>query len=405
MSTAKATARRGAARISGFGTSIFSEMSALAVQYDAVNLGQGFPDFAAPEFVKAAAQRAIAADQNQYAPSAGSLRLRRALAEGWRRRHPRAWQPDPASEITVGCGVTELLLDVFLGLLDPGDEVLLFEPAYDAYAPGIAMAAARAVGVPLRGADWTIDFDEVAARTGPKTRMVVVNTPHNPTGKVWSEDELSQLARLCVERDWLAVTDEVYSELVFDGERHRALATFPGMAERTITLDSMGKTFGVTGWKVGWAIASAPLTAAVRQVHQFATFTNSVPFQEALADVLESEALAPYLSELRATYGARRQRLRAVLEEAGLRPLRAAGSYFLLADFLSSPAEVWGRFATDVEFCRHLVKEIGVAAIPISVFFSDPARAPQLARFCFAKKDETLNAAAARLITRKKITP
>lgn len=399
MAEIRASTRR-AARVAGFGTSIFSEMTALATRHAAINLGQGFPDLPAPDFVKEAALRAIGADLNQYAPSAGVPRLQQALAARWRLQHPAGWQPDPGREITVGCGVTELLLDVFLGLVDPDDEVLLFEPAYDAYAPGVAMAGGRAVGVPLRGPTWEVDFDEVARRASPRTRVVVVNTPHNPTGKVWRAEELAALAELCVARDWIAVTDEVYSELVFDGARHQRLAQLPGMAERTITLDSMGKTFGVTGWKVGWAIAPAPLTDALRQVHQFATFTNSVPFQEALADVLTSAALSGYLEDLRASYRRRRAVLGQGLAEAGLHVLPSQGSYFMLADFQASGE--WPGFSDDVAFCRHLVSEVGVAAIPVSVFFSAPSRAPQLARFCFAKKDETLVAAAHRLQTRKR---
>jgi aspartate/methionine/tyrosine aminotransferase len=382
-----------ARRTSGFGTSIFTEISALAVKHDAVNLGQGFPDFPAPSFIKEAAMRAIREDRNQYAPAAGLPRLRAALAARWERLHG---VPADGDEVTVASGATELLHDAVLAVVEPGDEVIVFEPTYDAYIPDVVMAGGVARPVALRPPEWRWDPAELRAAFGPRTRAVILNTPHNPTGKVFSLAELEELAGLCRAHDVVAITDEVYSEITFDGAAHVPLATLPGMRQRTISIDSMGKTFSVTGWKVGWAIAPEPLTRAIRAVHQFVTFTNSVPFQEALADALALAETHGYFDELRATYAARRDRLTAVLREAGLSPVPARGAYFLLTDITP-----FG-FPDDVAFCRHLCTEVGVAAIPTSVFYADPKSAPPFARFCFAKRDETIDAAASRL---KKLRP
>jgi aspartate/methionine/tyrosine aminotransferase len=380
-------------RISGFGTSIFSEISALANQHGAVNLGQGFPDFAAPDFVKAAAERHLREDRNQYAPSPGVARLRAALVDDWRRRHPDGPAFDRDAEVTIGCGATELLHDALLAVVDPGDEVIVFEPAYDAYVPDILMAGGTPRFVRLAGPDFSFDPAQLAAAFGPRTRALILNSPHNPTGKAFKRDELTLIARLCEQHDVVVISDEVYSEIHFLPEAPIAIATLPGMRERTITIESMGKTFSVTGWKVGWAFASPPLTAALRAVHQFVTFTNSAPFQEALADVLPLAAENGFFEDLRLAYRARRDRLARVLVEAGLAPLPVDGAYFLLVDVGGTGL---GRDG-DVAFCRRLVTEIGVAAIPTSVFYRDPATAPALARFCFAKRDATLDAAAERL--------
>jgi aspartate/methionine/tyrosine aminotransferase len=394
---------RPATRLSGFGTSIFTEITALAVKHGAANLGQGFPDFPAPDFIKDAAARHIREDRNQYAASAGVPRLRAALAAQWQRRHGQVI--DPADEVTVACGATELLHDAVLGLIDPGDEVIVLEPTYDAYVPDIQMAGGVARPVTLRLPRWQWDPDELAAAFTPRTRALILNTPHNPTGKMFTRAELEALARLCIAHDVVVISDEVYSEILFDGARHVPIATLPGMRERTITIDSMGKTFSVTGWKVGWAIAPPPLTAAVRATHQFVTFTNSAPFQDALADAIGGPAAptaetapgpaAGYYGELRAAYTARRAQLTTILEGIDLPPLPIDGAYFLLCDV--------GRFgfATDLDFCRHLVTEVGVAAIPISPFYGTVtgagAGAPMLARFCFAKRPDTIETAGVRL--------
>jgi len=376
-------------RLSGIGTSIFSEITALAVQHGAVNLGQGFPDFPAPAFVKEAAARHIRDDRNQYAASAGVPRLKRALADDWRRRHPDAPVGDADSEITVAAGATELLHDALLALVNPGDEVVVFEPAYDAYVPDIVMAGGIPKYIALDRPAFTFDPGRLAAAFGPRTRALLLNSPHNPTGKIFSREELEIIAQLCRAHDVVVISDEVYAEIYFDAAPV-SIATLPGMRQRTITIESMGKTFSVTGWKVGWAIAPAPLSAALRAVHQFVTFTNGTPFQEALADVLPQAARDGFYDELRAAYRGRRDRLAQILREVGLEPLPVSGAYFLLAD-------VAGRADSDGEFCKRLITDAGVAAIPTSVFHRQPASAPQLARFCFAKSDETIELAAQRL--------
>lgn len=382
----------GARRVEGFGASIFSEMSRLAVQHGAVNLGQGFPDFAGPDFVKAAAHAAIDADLNQYAISHGLPRLRRAIAAEWAREWGR--EIDAETEVTVASGATEVLADVMLALLDPGDEVVTFEPYYDAYVPMIGFAGGTARPVTLRPPDWSIDPDELAAAFGPRTRLLLLNTPHNPTGKVFTRAELERIAALCIEHDVIAVTDEVYDRIVFSdtGAAHLPLATLPGMWERTLTVNSTGKTFSMTGWKIGYAVGPAPLQVALRTVHQFVTFATATPFQEAMAVALEESVTNGYYEQLRAEYTARRDLLADALHAAGLTTLPIGGSYFLLADI--APLG----FPDDAAFCRFLAAEIGVAAIPPSAFYADPARAPQLARFCFAKRPETIAAAAVRLL-------
>ncbi len=383
-------ARASAERIAGFGTSIFTEITALAVRHGAVNLGQGFPDFSAPAFVKEAAVRSIHEDHNQYAASPGLPRLRQALADDWRRRHPDAVPVDPMGEITVASGATELLHDAVLAIVNPGDEVIVFEPAYDAYVPDVLMAGGVVRTVPLMAPTWSFDRSTLADAFNSRTRALILNTPHNPTGKVFTRDELAFIAGLCQEHDVIVISDEVYSEITYDTV-HTPIGTLPGMFERTITIDSMGKTFSVTGWKVGWAFAPAPLTEALRAVHQFVTFTNAAPFQEALADILPRAAQDGYYEGLRADYRRRRDLLTRLLCDAGLQPLPIGGAYFLLVNVGERG------FANDADFCRRLVTEYGVAAIPTSAFYIDPLTAPPLARFCFAKRDDTMLAAAPRL--------
>jgi aspartate/methionine/tyrosine aminotransferase len=383
---AKTTA---AARLAGFGTSIFTEITRLAIEHRAANLGQGFPDFPAPDFVKEAARRAVAADHNQYAAAPGVMRLREAIAAHFTRRHGVA--VDPASEVTITGGATEALFDAVMAVVDPGDEVIVMEPFYDLYVPAVQMAGGHATVVTLRPPDWSLDMDELRRAFTARTKLLVINNPHNPTGKVWRADELDAIAELCAAHDVLVLSDEVYSEITFDGARHLPIATRPGMRERTITVDSIGKAFSVTGWKIGWAIAAPPLTAAVRGVHQFVTFSNATPLQEAAADALVEGQARGYFADLRARYDQRRRRLQAILSDAGLPTLPIAGAYFLLADISHLP------FPDDVTFCRHLTTTVGVAAIPPSAFYADPRTAPRLARFCFAKSDATLTAAAERL--------
>jgi aspartate/methionine/tyrosine aminotransferase len=405
-----------ARRVAGFGTTIFTEMSALAVQHGAVNLGQGFPDFPGPEFVKQAAAAAITADLNQYAPMPGLPRLRQAIAAQWQREQGRAvdWQ----TEVTVTSGATEALCGAALALLDPGDAAIIFEPAYDAYVPDIVMAGATAIPVQLRPpaneergtlnddprldnthrssfiahrSGWWFDADDLRAAFARRPKLIFVNTPHNPTGKVFGRAELELIAALCQEYDVLAVTDEVYDRLVYNGAAHVSLAMLPGMWERTLTLNSVGKTFSVTGWKIGWAVGPALLNRALRAAHQWITFATSTPTQEATAVALEQAAANGYYDQLRADYDERRRLLWGILEGVGLPTLPVVGSYFISADISALG------YHDDGAFCRFLTTEVGVAAIPTSAFYTDPATAPPFARFCFAKQRATLEAAGERL--------
>lgn len=385
---------RAAERVSRFGTSIFAEMSALAVQRGAVNLGQGFPDFAGPPWVKEAAAAAVAADLNQYAPYQGLPRLREAVAATWA---AHGWREvDPAREVTVTSGATEALFGAVQALLDPGDEAILFEPFYDAYVPDVTMAGGVARYVRLRPPDaahaaWWFDPEELRAAFTPRTRLLLLNSPHNPTGKVFTRAELGQIAALCIEHGVVVLADEVYDQLVFGGAAHVPVATLPGMWERTLTLNSTGKTFSVTGWKIGYAVGPAWLNDALRSAHQWITFATATPLQAAAAAALEGALANGYYGQLRAEYAERYELLRSILEGAGLPTLPTEGSYFIMADIGGAG------FASDADFCRWLIGEVGVAAIPPSAFYAHPATAPLLARFCFAKKLETLRAAGERL--------
>ncbi|MFV9506743.1 MAG: aminotransferase class I/II-fold pyridoxal phosphate-dependent enzyme [Oscillochloridaceae bacterium umkhey_bin13] len=388
------TSHRPAERVRRFGTSIFAEISALAVQCGAVNLGQGFPDFAGPPWVKEAATAAIAADLNQYAPYQGLPRLREAVAATWR---THGWgDPDPAREVTITSGATEALFGIAQAMLEPGDEVIVFEPCYDAYGPDITMAG----GVPryvrlhpptTNQPTWWFDPADLRAAFSPRTRLLLLNTPHNPTGKVFSHAELTLIADLCCEHDVIVIADEVYDQIVFDGRVHVPIATLAGMAERTLTINSTGKTFSVTGWKIGYAVGPVALNDALRAAHQWITFATATPLQAAAAAALEGAFAHGYYDELRAEYSARRERLEAVLNVVGLPTLPTEGSYFTMADISQTG------FADDAAFCRWLTREVGVAAIPPSAFYADPASAPMLARFCFAKRLETIDAAGERL--------
>jgi len=380
---------RATPRIRDFGPSVFSEMSRLAAQHGAVNLGQGFPDFPGPDFVKRAAKAAIDADLNQYAISHGAPRLRRAIAANWQRDYGR--EIDPETEVTVTSGATEAIFAALHAFLGPGDEVIAFEPFYDSYPTSAILAGGRLVPVTLRPPDWSFSPDDLDAAWSPRTRALVLNTPHNPTGKVFTRHELEIVARFCQERDLVAITDEVYDRIVFDGAEHVPLATLPGMWDRTLTINSTGKTFSMTGWKIGYAVGPAPLNAALRAVHQFVTFASATPFQEAMAEAMEVAWERGYYEQLRLEYARRRALLKDALENAGLPTLSVHGSYFLMADIAGLG------FARDTDFCRFLTTEVGVAAVPPSAFYADVSRAPLLARFCFAKREATLLAAAERL--------
>jgi len=361
----------------------------LAVAHDAINLAQGFPDFEGPPEILAAAAAAIGGWENQYARSLGHPRLVQAITASIARHHDLNY--DPQTEVAVTCGATEGIAAAMLGLLEPGDEVLVFEPVYASYPAAVAMAGARTVPVTLRFPDFALDLDAVAAAITPRTRLLLLNTPHNPTGKVFTADELDALAELCRRHDLIAVTDEVYEHLSYDGHRHVSLAERPGMRERTLRLGSAGKTFSVTGWKIGWATGPATLVSALQAAHQFLTFCAPTPLQVAVAHGLETLG-HDFYDALRADYRARRDYLAEVLIDAGFTVAPCAGTYFLLADF----RRLWD--GDDRSFARHLIETRGVAAIPPSVFYLSPTdEGSRLIRFAFCKRMDTLEAAGERL--------
>lgn len=381
---------RMARRVHPIGVSIFSEMSRLALEHNAVNLSQGFPDFPAPDLLKDAARDAIARDINQYAMSNGSARLRRAIARKSERTMGISW--DENREITVTNGATEAIFDVIQALVNPGDEVIVFEPYYDSYAPSVEIAGGLPRFVTLHAPDWSFRPEELAQAFNSKTRAVIINTPHNPTGKVFSKEELTAIANLCQQHDTLAITDEVYEHLVFDGHRHTYMAALPGMRDRTVTMSSASKTFSVTGWKAGWVLAAPDLTDALRRIHQFVTFCSAAPLQEAVAIGLESAETSGFYDTLAREYTARLDLLYGYLEQANLKPIRPQGTFFVMSDISGLG------FEDDVEFARYMTGEVGVACIPPSAFYSTSDDGTKLARWCFAKRDETLHAAGERLL-------
>ncbi len=373
-------------RLKRFGTSIFTEMSALAAQHNAINLAQGFPDFAGPAFLKDAACAAIHADLNQYAPSQGIRALREAVARSWARHYRH--ELDIEREITITSGATEALLSAVLAVVNPGDEVIVFEPYYDAYPPDVLMAGGVPRYVRLPEPDWALPVEALRAAITPQTRAILLNTPHNPIGKVWSHAELLAVAELAIEHNLVVISDEVYERLIFDDAVHIPIATLPGMWERTITISSTGKTFSLTGWKIGYAIAAGPLSEALRRVHQFMTFASPTPLQTAMVTALD--AGEAYERQLIAFYAARRAELVDALAGAGFGVAAPAGTYFVMADMR---ALGWD---DDVAFCRYLTTALGVAAIPPSAFYHDGYQSGMI-RFCFAKKPETIAAAASKL--------
>jgi N-succinyldiaminopimelate aminotransferase len=372
-------------RLAGFGTSVFTEMTALAVRHDAVNLGQGYPDFDGPDFVKEAAIAAIRAGHNQYAPMPGLPRLQRAVAEHQERFYGLEY--DAAKEVTVHTGATEGLCAALQALLDPGDEVILFEPFYDAYRPGFSLVGARPRIVRLHPPEFTFESAELEGATGPKTRALLLNSPHNPAGRVFRPGELEEIAALCRRHDLVAVTDEVYEHIVFEGA-HVPLAALPGMRDRTVTISSAGKTFSLTGWKVGWSCAPPALAAALRSAHQFITFAVATPLQHAAAAALAADDA--YYVRLREAYRVRRDRLCAGLAAVGFAVAPPQGTYFVVADI--RPVG----FDDDVAFCRQLPERIGVAAIPLSAFGTEGGP-HHLARFAFCKDEATLDEGLRRL--------
>jgi N-succinyldiaminopimelate aminotransferase len=383
MSEGPAVARA----LAPFGTSIFTEMSALAARCGAVNLSQGFPDFDGPSEIRAAAAAAIVRGPNQYAPSPGLLELREAVAAKMGRFYGVA--VSAADEVTVTAGATEALAAAFLGLLDPGDEVVLIEPCYDLYAPMAARAGAIARYVSLVRPGFVLPREELAAAFGPRTKLVVINNPQNPCGKVWSRDDLAFVASLCEEHDAYVMGDEVYEHLTYGGRRHETLLAIPGLRDRAIVVSSTAKTFSMTGWKVGWTVAAPRLTQAVRMSHQFLTFCTPPAFQEAMAAAIASPD-SYYEGFLRA-YDARREKLCSALARLGLFVIHPEGTYYALVDVSGLG------LGDDMEFCRFLTSQVGVAAIPCSAFWDGRRGGRELARFCFCKRDETLDLAIERL--------
>ncbi len=363
-------------------------MTRIAQQYGAVNLAQGFPDFSAPENIKQAAQQAIADDINQYAITWGSKPFRNAIAKKYREWYNLEY--DPEREITVCCGSTEGMIASMLGVTNPNDEVIVFEPYYENYGPDTLLCEATRVLVQLRPPDWNFDPDELRAAFSARTKAIIINTPHNPTGKVFSKSELGNIAQLCEEFDALAITDEIYEHIVYDGATHIPIASLPGMRNRTVIVNSMSKTYSVTGWRVGWVLGPPDLTESTRKVHDFLTVGAAAPLQQ--AGVLALSQPPEYYKHLSEDYGHRRDTLLKTLEEAGFHCYHPRGAYYIMTDI-----QEFG-FADDVAIVRHLIEHVGVAAVPGSSFFSNPAQGSNLIRFCFCKKYETLVEAGNRLM-------
>ena len=370
-----------------FTESVIREMTRLADAHGAVNLSQGFPDFPAPAELKEAAARAIAADLNQYAVTWGASNLRQAIAAKFERSY--GVPVDPDKEVTVCCGGTEAMVAALMALLNPGDEVVTFEPFYENYGPDAILAGAVPKFVSLRTPDWSFDPAELRAAFSNKTRAIIMNSPHNPTGKVFTREELTLIASLCQEFDAIAVTDEIYEHILYDGNVHIPMATLPGMKDRTITINSLSKTYSVTGWRVGWTIAPEWITGAIRKVHDFLTVGAAAPLQDAGALALALPQ--SYYDGLNAKYAERRTRMLGILEGCGFTVYVPRGAYYAIVD--TRPLG----YTHDVEFAKHLVKEIGVAVVPGSSFYQDPEKGRTQIRFAFSKKASTFDEAERRL--------
>jgi aspartate/methionine/tyrosine aminotransferase len=376
-----------AKRLWSYTDSVFEETHALARRYKAIDLGSGIPDLPVPEAIQSALAEAIAGGHNQYAPVQGEAVLRTSVAAHSARFYGQ--QIDPATEVTITSGVTEAVHAAIFSIVDPGAEVIVFEPFYDCYVAAIRMAGGTPVAVTLHAASFRFDPDELRAAFSPRTRALILNTPHNPTGTVFSRAELSLIADLCQEWDVLAITDEVYEHIVFDGGQHVRLATLPGMWERTLTLSGAGKTFSCTGWRIGWAIGPAPVHEALSRLRQFTVFAAATPFQFALAAGLRFPA--DYFHRLAADYQLRRDYLLDALAGCGLQPTRPAGGFFILTDISSFPASN-GR-----EFCHDLARDCGVTPIPMDSFYLHKQYGEQIARFTFCVRQEMLETVAKRL--------
>src|ERR1700722_2744397 len=374
-------------KASQFTESVIREMTRLAMKHKAVNLGQGFPDFGAPEEIKKAAQEAIAADINQYAITWGAKPFRDAIADRFEKTN--GVRIDPEREITVCCGSTEAMMATMMAIINPGDEVVVFEPYYENYGPDAILSGATPRFVKMRAPDWSFDPKELAAAFGPKTKAIIVNTPNNPTGKVFERAELELIREQCQKWNAFAITDEIYEHMLYDGAKHISLATLDGMRERTITINALSKTYSVTGWRVGWAIAPPEVSSAIRKVHDFLTVGAAAPLQAAGAAALESPP--SYYENLAKDYLVRRDRLLGILTGAGFQCFKPHGAYYIMTDI-----SAFG-FPDDVAFAKYLVKDIGVAAVPGTSFYRNPADGRTHLRFTFCKTEKTFQAAAERL--------
>jgi aspartate/methionine/tyrosine aminotransferase len=386
MQIANRRARFQSSRTENFTESVIREMSRLAIQYNAVNLAQGFPDFPAPEIIKEAARVAITDDFNQYPMTWGIKPLRDAISVKYQKSYGLNY--DPEREITVCCGATEAMIATLLAVTNPGDELVVFEPYYENYGPDAMLCGAERKFVKLHAPDWHFDPDELRRAFSSRTKAIIINTPNNPTGRVFDRKSLEQIAALCQEFDALAITDEIYEHILFDGTQHIPISSLPGMRDRTVLISSMSKTYSVTGWRVGWVLASPDLTESIRKVHDFLTVGAPTPLQK--AGVLALSLPEQHYLNVAAEYNERRGIIIDILEGAGFRCHRPQGAYYVMADISG-----FG-FANDMEFGRHLVENVGVAGVPGSSFFNDISEGSQIMRFCFCKKLETLQEAKER---------
>ncbi|HZS71815.1 MAG TPA: aminotransferase class I/II-fold pyridoxal phosphate-dependent enzyme [Candidatus Acidoferrum sp.] len=402
---AQAARRMLSAKAEQFTESVIREMTRLALRHNAVNLSQGFPDFAAPAEIKDAARQAIADDINQYAVTWGAKPLRDAIVEKFGRT--QGIRLDPEREVTICCGSTEAMMSSMMAIINPGDEIVVFEPFYENYGPDAILSGATPRFVKLRPPDWTYDERELAAAFGPRTKAIILNTPNNPTGKVFTRDELEFIRDLCVQWNAYCITDEIYEHILYDGAEHISMARIDGMRERTIVINGMSKTYSVTGWRVGWAIAPPAATQSIRKVHDFLTVGAAAPLQQAGATALRSPQ--SYYDKLASAYAQKRARLLKILEDSGFTVYKPRGAYYIMTDisgFDFPRARRFGsaasdpRFAAstnDVSFAKYLVEEIGVAVVPGSSFYNDGRDGATQVRFTFCKKEETLAAAESRL--------
>jgi aminotransferase len=393
---AQAARRMLSAKAEQFTESVIREMTRLALKHGAVNLSQGFPDFAAPAEIKEAARQAISDDINQYAITWGAKPLRDAIVEKFERTQGVKF--DPEREITVCCGSTEAMMSTMLAIINPGDEIVVFEPFYENYGPDAILSGATPRFVKLRPPDWTYDEKELASAFGPHTKAIILNTPNNPTGKVFSRAELEFIRDLCVRWNAFCITDEIYEHILYDGAEHVSMAGIEGMRNRTVVINGMSKTYSVTGWRVGWALAPPEATSAIRKVHDFLTVGAAAPLQQAGATALKSAQ--SYYDKVAADYTARRERLLKILTSAGFTVFKPRGAYYIMTDIGRFADPDPTRFAADtrdVRFAKYLVQEIGVAVVPGSSFYNDPNDGSTQVRFTFCKKESTLAAAEERL--------